>query len=118
MPNGSRWPSAKISRSSAPPLFFGSRIKTISPAPESARKMSPLGAIVSQRGYLNFVANTFTRNPGGTVGRNPAGAFSYSGELFDDFVVNGAGSFGFCPCVTCAGKKAGRESVKAKARKL
>src|SRR5260370_37513486 len=116
MPNGSRWPSAKISRASAPPLFVGSRIKTISPAPESARKRSPLGAIVSQRGYLKFVANTFTLNPGGTVGRNPAGGFSISGALPTDFVANGAGNFGLWPCVTCASAREGRKNEKAKAR--
>src|SRR6266478_1695503 len=72
MPNGSFCPFTNTSRSCAPPVFFGSRITTISPAPESARKMSPFGATVSQRGYLKFEANTFTRNPCGTVGRNPS----------------------------------------------
>jgi len=97
-------------------VFFGSRITTISPAPESARKMSPFGAIVSQRGYLKFVANTFTRNPFGTVGRNPAGGFAASGALPADFVANGAGSIGFWPCVTCAGAREGSKNVKAKVR--
>src|SRR5436309_4684134 len=116
MPNGSRCPFTKVARSYAPPVFCGSRITTISPAPESARKISPFGAIVSQRGYLNFVANTFIWNPFGTVGRNPAGGFPISGALLADFVMNGAGSFGFWPCVTCAGAIEDSKNVKAKVR--
>lgn len=53
-------------------------------------------------------------NPAGTVGKNPTGGFVLFGPLPEEFVANGAGNFGFCPCVTCAGKMAGRESVKAK----
>jgi hypothetical protein len=45
-------------------------------------------------------------NPSGTVGRNPAGGLTPRGPLPADFVANGAGSFGLCPCVTCAGKYA------------
>jgi hypothetical protein len=52
------------------------------------------------------------------VGRNPAGGFATSGELLADFVVNGAGSFGFWPCVTCACTKPGRKSAKAKTKML
>src|SRR5437763_12338810 len=77
----------------------------------SARKMSWFGATFRKRGLLNPVANTFTRNPAGTVGRNPSGGLTRSGPLPADFVANGAGSFGFCPCVTCAGKQAARNKL-------
>src|SRR5467141_3732271 len=118
MPNGLFIPSAKTSRSCAPPVCCGSRSTTISPAPVSARKISPFGATVSQRGRLKFAANTFKRNPGGTVGRNPAGGFALSGPLPAELVANGAGSFGFWPCVTCAGTREGRDNVNAKAKML
>src|ERR1700722_3313531 len=68
-------------------------------------KMSlPFGATVSQRGSLKSVANTLILNPAGTVGRNPAGGFDSSGGFPADFVANGAGSCGACPCVTCPSK--------------
>src|SRR5947207_6229761 len=76
MPNGRFWPLTKISRSCAPPVCPGSRITMISPDPMSARKMSPFGAIVSHRGRWKFFANIFTRNPCGTVGKNPGGGRS------------------------------------------
>ena len=116
MPNGRFWPLTKISRSCAPPVCPGSRITMISPDPMSARKMSPFGAIVSHRGRWKFFANIFTRNPCGTVGKNPGGGVRFSGPLPADFVANGAGIFGFWPCVTCAGAIDGTKHVKAKAR--
>ena len=106
-------PPTNTSRSCAPPVFWGSRSTTICPAPVSARKMSPLGATVSQRGYLKSLANTFTRKPGGTVGKKPAGGFVPLGPLPADFVSKGGGNLGFCPCVTCAGKLAARKRLKA-----
>jgi hypothetical protein len=75
---------------------------TISPAPVSARKISPFGATISQRGRLKPVAKTFILNPAGTVGRNPAGALTLSGAFAADFVAYGSGNCGFFPCVTCA----------------
>jgi len=68
-------------------VFCGSRNMTISPAPISARKISPFGATISQRGLLNPVAKTFILNPAGTVGGNPAGGFTSLGEFADDFVA-------------------------------
>jgi hypothetical protein len=95
MPNGLFIPSAKTSRSCARSVCCGSRSTTISHATVSARKISQFGATVSHRGRLKFVANTLKRNPGGTVGRNPAGGFALSGPLPAELVANGAGSFGF-----------------------
>src|SRR5207244_11374134 len=116
MPNGRFIPLTKTSRAWAPPVCCGSRITTISPAPISARKISPFGATVSHRGRLKFVANRLTRKPWGTVGKNPAGGVSFSGPLPADFVENGAGSFGFWPLVICPGNRAGRKNVQARAR--
>src|SRR6266849_4343565 len=109
---------SKTTRSCAPPAGCGSRSTTISPAPESARKISPFGATVSQRGCLKFAANTVTRNPGGTVGRKPSGGFTRRGPLPAELVAHGTGSFGLWPCVTCADARAGRKNEKAKARIL
>jgi hypothetical protein len=58
----------------------------------------------------------FKRNPAGTVGRKPAGGFVLPGPLPAEFVANGAGSFGFWPCVTCEGVREGRRNVKAKTK--
>src|SRR5215472_8159583 len=80
--------------------------------------MSPFGAIVSQRGYLKFGANTLMRKPSGTVGRNPAGGFSRRGPLPADLVSNGAGSFGFCPCVTCACRRTVNNELKRKSKAI
>jgi hypothetical protein len=63
----------------------------------SARKMSPFGAMVNQRGTLKLLAKTLIVNPAGTVGRNPAGGLTLLGELAEDFVAYGAGSCGFFP---------------------
>src|SRR6266699_1112163 len=116
MPNGRFMPSTKTSRPCPPPVCCGSRITTISPAPITARKISPFGATVSHRGRLKFVANRLTRKPWRTVGKNPAGGVSFSGPLPADFVENGAGSFGFWPLVICPGNRAGRKNVQARAR--
>src|SRR2546430_16995542 len=116
MPNGRLIPLTKTSRAWAPPVCCGSRITTISPAPISARKISPFGATVSHRGRLKFVANRLTRKPWGTVGKNPAGGVSFSGPLPADFVENGAGSFGFWPLWICPGNSAGRKNGQARAR--
>jgi hypothetical protein len=80
--------------------------------------MSPLGAIVSQRGYLKFVAYTLTRKPSGTVGRNPAGGLARRGPLPADLVSNGAGSFGFCPCVTCPRRLTVNNKLKTKSKAI
>src|SRR5580704_6021776 len=64
----------------------------------------PFGATVSQRGSLKSVAKTLILNPAGTVGRKPFGGFDSSGGFPADFVANGAGSCGACPCVTCPSK--------------
>src|SRR5215470_8125 len=85
----------------------------ISPAPLSARKMSLFGATAIQRGFLKLDAKMLMWNPSGTVGRNPAGGFSPRGPLPADFVAKGAGNFGFCPCVTCAGKVAAKSRLAA-----
>src|SRR5260370_15199143 len=111
-------PFTKTSRPGAPPVCCGSRSTTISPAPVSARKISPFGATASHLGRSKFVAKIFTRNPGGTLGRNPAGGFVRSGPLPADLVANGGGSFGFCPCVTCASARQGRKKGKARTRQL
>src|SRR6266481_8456677 len=80
--------------------------------------MSPFGATVSQRGCLKSAANTFKRNPAGTVGKKPAGGFARSGPLPAELVANGGGSLGFWPRVTCAGTTEDRQSVKIKTRML
>src|SRR5215472_1079332 len=90
----------------------------ISPAPLSARKMSLFGAMVSQRGFLKLDAKILMWNPSGTVGRNPAGGFTPRGPLPADLVAKGAGSFGFCPCVTCAGKQAAVDKLAAKQKRI
>jgi hypothetical protein len=76
----------------------------------SAKKISPFGATVSQRGLLNPVAKTLILNPAGTVGRNPAGGLTLSGAFADDFVAYGGGSCGFFACVTCAEIMTGAQS--------
>jgi len=53
-----------------------------------------------------------------TVGRNPSGGISRFGPLPDDLVSNGAGSFGFCPCVSCAGKYAAIIKLAAEQRAI
>src|ERR1700742_1085411 len=67
----------------------------------------PFGATVSQRGSLKSVAKTLILNPAGTVGRKPFGGFDSSGGFPADFVANGAGSCGGCPCVPCPRKTPG-----------
>src|SRR5579859_1791709 len=89
--------SGKTSRCEAPPVCCGSRRTITSPAPVSAAKMSPFGAVVRKRTYLNSCANTFTWKPGGTFGRNPSGLFTREGPLPADFVAKGGGSCGFFP---------------------
>src|SRR5262245_27997806 len=84
----------------------------------SARKISPFGATVSQRGLRNPFVYTFTLNPGGTAGRNPSGGFSLFGPLPADLVSKGAGSFGFSPWVTCAGKHAAIARLAAKQKTI
>src|SRR5258708_28921468 len=107
-------PLTKTSRCCAAPVCCGSRITIISPAPVSARKISPLGATVSQRGRLKSAAYTFKRNPAGTVGRKLAGGFALRGPLPAELVAKGGGSFGFWPCVTCDDAREGTRQVKAK----
>src|SRR5260370_9570480 len=114
MPNGRFMPLTKISRCCAAPVCCGSRITMISPAPVSARKISPLGATVSHLGRLKSAAYTFKRNPAGTVGRKPAGGFALRGPLPAELVANGTGSFGFWPCVSCDSGEEGRKNVKDK----
>jgi hypothetical protein len=52
------------------------------------------------------------------VGRNPSGGFSLFGPLPEDLDSKGAGSFGFCPCVTCAGKYAAITKVAAEQKPI
>jgi len=77
------------------PYVAGRAITMISPDPLSARKISPLGPPSSQRGTLKLAAYTFTRNPAGTVGRNPAGGFVPRGPLPDELVAYAAAVLGF-----------------------
>src|SRR6267378_4467154 len=116
MPNGLFIPSTKTSRSCAPPVFCGSRNTMISPAPVLATNISPFDATVSHRGLLKSFANTFTRKPCGTEGRNPAGGFTLSGPLPADWVAKGGGSFGFCPWVTCPDKISGNQRAIVRGR--
>src|SRR3984893_13363845 len=90
----------------------------ISPAPVSARKISPFGATVSQRGTLKSFAKTLTWNPGGTVGTNPAGGFVLPGPFPADLVAKGCGRVGFCRCGTSARQMEGSEKVTANTRIL
>src|SRR5207245_11676834 len=84
----------------------------------AARNRCPSAATFRERGLLILLAFSFTRNPAGTVGRNPSGGFSRSGLLPADFVSNGAGTFGFCPCVTCATRFPPGIMLTAKRKKL
>ena len=52
------------------------------------------------------------------MGRNPAGGFSPPGPLGEESVSKGAGSFGFCPCVTCAGRYAAINKLAAEQRAI
>src|SRR5437773_9433738 len=63
----------------------------IRPACVSARKMSPLGAIRSNRGLFSPDAKRFTWNPAGAIGHTSAGRDTSSAPLTDDFVTNGCG---------------------------
>src|SRR5207244_11117454 len=101
MPNGRFIPLTKTSRAWAPPVCCGTRITTISPAPISARKISPFGATVSHRGRLKFVAYRLTQKPWGTVGKNRDGGVGFSGLLRVDCVEHGAGRLGVWPLVIC-----------------
>src|ERR1700745_2160167 len=96
-----------MTRSCAPPVFFGSRRMTTWLAPVSARKISPFGATVSKRGRLKSAAKMLMWKPDGTVGRKPCGACDLLGPLPADLVANGGGRLGFCPGVTCAGPESG-----------
>src|SRR5271155_121956 len=72
------------------------------PVPESAAKMSPSGAVARNRTSLNPVANTFTLNPLGAVGKKPSGGLTTSGAFPAERVANGSGNTGDFPLVTCA----------------
>ena len=74
MPNGPRSPLAKISFwLAAPPSGLG-RSTCTRPAPVSATKMSPLGAVRRSRGPESPLANCLTSKPAGTLSLAPAGA--------------------------------------------
>ncbi len=74
MPKGPCRPLAKISFWPAAAPFSLGRSTRTRPAPVSATKMSPLGAVRSRRGPERPLANGLTSKPAGTLSWAPAGA--------------------------------------------
>src|SRR5215469_5501093 len=63
----------------------------IRPGSISARKISPLGAVRSQRGFSKPDANNSTLNPAGATGHTFSGRATRSAPFSADFVANGSG---------------------------
>src|SRR5579872_2794733 len=91
MPYGRFSPSAKTDICSGFPSLLMPRNTRISPAPLSARKMSPFGAVLSNRGLFSPAAYNSTLNPFGAIGHAFAGRATTSGAFSADDVAYGGG---------------------------